>query len=488
MLVKKTLFLSPPSFDGFDGGAGARYQAKREITSFWYPTWLAQPAALVPSSKLVDAPPHNQTVEDVLKIAKDYELVIMHTSTPSLANDVKCAEALKAQNPDVKIGFIGAHVAVLPEETLREYPIIDFVCRHEFDYTCQELAEGKLWDQIKGLSYRDQNKIYHTEDRELIHDWDAMPSVLPTYARDLDITKYFIGYLLHPYVSFYTGRGCPAKCTFCLWPQTIGGHSYRTKSPEVVGRDLEEAKAIFGDKVREYMFDDDTFTIDRHRAIAISKHMKRLKLTWSCNARANLDYDTLKQLRDNGLRLLLVGFESGNQEILNNIKKGIKLEGARQFMKNCRDLGITVHGTFIIGLPIETRQTIQETIRFACEINPHTIQVSIAAPYPGTELYDQARANGWFANDMLVASSGIQTATLHYPNLTSAEIEDAVEQMYRQFYFRPKAILPIVREMLGDRQMMVRRVREGVEFFSYLKDRHAQTAARSRMEASEVKI
>ncbi|MBW4634016.1 MAG: hopanoid biosynthesis associated radical SAM protein HpnJ [Iphinoe sp. HA4291-MV1] len=479
--MKKTLFLNPPSFDGFDGGAGSRYQAKREITSFWYPTWLAQPAALVPGSKLVDAPPHNQTVEDVLKIAKDYELIIMHTSTPSLANDVTCALAMKEQNPNVQIGFVGAHVAVLPEETLRENPVIDFVCRNEFDYTCQELAEGKPWNQIKGLSYRDaQGNLHHNAERDLIHDWDAMPSVLPVYGRDLDITKYFIGYLLHPYVSFYTGRGCPAKCTFCLWPQTIGGHQYRTKSPQAVGREMEEAKAIFGDKVQEYMFDDDTFTIDKQRAIAISEHMKRLKLTWSCNARANLDYDTLKQLRDNGLRLLLVGFESGNQQILDGIKKGIKLEVARKFMENCHKLGITVHGTFIIGLPNETRQTIEETIRFACDMNPHTIQVSIAAPYPGTELYRQAQTNSWFSDNSLVASSGIQMSTLQYPNLTSAQIEDAVEQMYRRFYFRPKAIIPIVGEMLTNPQMLVRRLREGREFFSYLKERHTQAAAKEQ--------
>ena len=375
-------------------------------------------------------------------------------------------------------GFIGAHVAVLPEPTLRDHAVIDFVCRHEFDYTCKELAEGKPWDEIRGLSYRDANgNIHHTPDRDLIHDWDAMPSVLPTYARDLDITKYFIGYLLHPYVSFYTGRGCPAKCSFCLWPQTIGGHQYRTKSPEAVGRELDEAKAIFGDRVREYMFDDDTFTIDKQRAIAISEHMKRLKLTWSCNARANLDYNTLKQLRDNGLRLLLVGFESGNQQILDNINKGIKLEAARLFMKHCRDLGITVHGTFMIGLPIETRETIDETIRFACELSPHTIQVSIAAPYPGTELYAQAKANGWFTDQALVASSGMQTSTLQYPGLSNGAIEDAVEQMYRRFYFRPKAILPIVREMLTDRQMLVRRLREGGEFFAYLKERRTQAIA-----------
>ncbi|KGF73874.1 radical SAM protein [Neosynechococcus sphagnicola sy1] len=484
--MQKTLFLSPPSFDGFDGGAGARYQTKREVTSFWYPTWLAQPAALVPGSKLVDAPPHGQTFEDVLKIAKDYELVILHTSTPSLPNDVKIAEALKSQNRNVKVGFVGAHVAVLPEQTLRENPVIDFACRHEFDYTCKELAEGKPWDQIKGLSYRDPHQnICHTEDRELIHDWDSMPSVLPVYARDLDVTKYFNGYLQHPYVSFYTGRGCPAKCTFCLWPQTIGGHLYRTKSPEVVGREMEEAKALFGDTVREYMFDDDTFTINRQRAIAISEHMKRLKLTWSCNARANLDYDTLKQLRDNGLRLLLVGFESGNQEILNRIKKGIKLEGAREFMRNCRKLGIIVHGTFILGLPIETQETVEETIRFAREINPHTIQVSIAAPYPGTELYEQAKANKWFASDALVANSGIQTSTLQYPDISSAEIEDAVERMYRQFYFRPQKILSILQEMVVDRRVLVRRMREGVEFFSYLKERRVQAGV-TKSQASPI--
>ena len=484
----KTLFLSPPSFDGFDGGAGARYQAKREITSYWFPTWLAQPAALVPGSKLIDAPPHHQSTEDVLKIAKDYELVIMHTSTPSLANDVECARQIKAQNPNVKVGFIGAHVAVLPEQTLREDKdrVIDFVCRHEFDYTCKELAEGKPYPEITGLTYRDANGlIQRTEDRELVPNWDAMPGVFQTYADNLDITKYFIGYLLHPYVSFYTGRGCPAKCTFCLWPQTIGGHQYRTKSPECVGREMDEAVSIWGDKVREYMFDDDTFTINKPRAIEISKHMKRLNLTWSCNARAHVDYDTLKTLRDNGLRLLLVGFESGNQTILNNIRKGIKLDMAREFMANCKKLGIKVHGTFIIGLPVETAETVRETIDFAKELDPHTIQVSIAAPYPGTELYDQAVKNNWFAKeDLMISGSGIQTSTLHYENMTSQQIEDSVEKMYREFYFRPKVYARMLAEMLTDRQMLTRRLREGMEFRDYLKERKQEAKKRGREAAA----
>jgi len=232
------------------------------------------------------------------------------------------------------------------------------------------------------------------------------------------------------------------------------------------------------------MFDDDTFTIDRPRAIEISKGMKKLGLTWSCNARAHVDYDTLKELRDNGLRLLLVGFESGNQNILNKIKKGIKLDMAREFMANCNKLGIKVHGTFIIGLPLETKETIEETIAFAKELDPHTIQVSIAAPYPGTELYSQAVENGWFGKDALISGSGIQTASLRYDHLSSEEMEEAVARMYKEFYFRMKPILRIVKEMATDKQMLVRRLREGQEFFGYLNERKVASQKHRARQAS----
>ena len=152
--MMKTLFLHPPSFDGFDGGAGSRYQAKREIRSFWYPTWLAQPAALVPDSKLIDAPPARLKLSDVLPLAGHYELAVLHTSTPSFASDLRVAEALKDANPRLKIGLVGAKVAVEPEESLRGSPAIDFVAREEFDFTIKEVADGRPYDAIDGLSYR----------------------------------------------------------------------------------------------------------------------------------------------------------------------------------------------------------------------------------------------------------------------------------------------------------------------------------------------
>ncbi|CAK7192324.1 tRNA-2-methylthio-N(6)-dimethylallyladenosine synthase [Commensalibacter sp. Nvir] len=470
----KTLFLQPPSFEGFDGGAGSRYQAKREIKSFWYPTWLAQPAALIPGSRLIDAPPQRITMEPILADVKNRDLVIMHTSTPSFPSDIEVAKMLKSTNPNIKIGMVGAKVAVQPQESLEKSDVIDFVARNEFDFTLKEVAEGKDFKDIDGISWRDLNgKITHNKDRAIIENMDTLSFVTEVYKRDLRIEDYFIGYLKHPYLSLYTGRGCKSHCTFCLWPQTVGGHRYRTRSPEHVAAEIRLAMQYFP-QVKEYFFDDDTFTDDLPRAEAIAKELGKLGVTWSCNAKANVPRNTLKVLKDNGLRLLLVGYESGNQQILHNIKKGMRIEVAREFTKNCHELGIKIHGTFILGLPGETKETIQETIKFATEINPHTLQVSLAAPYPGTFLYKQALDNGWLDknNAELIDEHGVQIAPLHYPHLSHTEIFDSVETFYKKFYFRAPKIASIVGEMITSPQMMKRRLREGVEFFQFLRDRH----------------
>src|SRR5271169_2386433 len=469
----RTLFLHPPSFDGYDGGAGARYQMKREVRSFWYPTWLAQPAALVEDSKLIDAPPHRLSFEDIAGEFKNRDLVVMHTSTPSFKADVKTAEMIKALNPGIKIGFIGAKVAVEPEKRLIAGRAVDFVARNEFDFTIKEVADGRNWSDIKGLSYRNaEGVIVHNENREVLENMDALPWVTPVYKRDLKVENYFGGYLKHPYISFYTGRGCKSRCTFCLWPQTVGGHRYRVRSVEHVVAEMKWAKSAFP-QVKEFFFDDDTLTDNLPRVEALARELGKLGVTWSCNAKANVPRKTLEVMKANGLRLLLVGYESGNQKILHNIKKGMLIDVARRFTRDCHALGITIHGTFIMGLPGETRATIEETIRFATEINPHTIQVSLAAPYPGTFLYKQAVENGWLdaANAGLVDAHGVQIAPLHYPHLSHSEIFDSVETFYRRFYFRSGKIASIVSEMVRSPQMMKRRLREGVEFFHFLRER-----------------
>ena len=159
----RTLFLQAPSFDGFDGGAGSRYQARREIRSFWYPTWLAQPAALVAGSKLIDAPPHRIKLAQVTANAHDYDLVVLHTSAPSFASDVETIKALKAANGALKVGLIGAKVAVDPAGSLNASPLIDFVARNEFDFTIKEVADGRPWSDIAGLSYRNPAGVHHPQ-------------------------------------------------------------------------------------------------------------------------------------------------------------------------------------------------------------------------------------------------------------------------------------------------------------------------------------
>jgi hopanoid biosynthesis associated radical SAM protein HpnJ len=479
------LFLSPPSFDGFDGGAGARYQARREVTSFWYPTWLAQPAALVPNSRLLDCPPHDINMEQTLRIAKDYGHVIINTSTPSLKNDCKVAEAIKAQRPETKIGFVGAHTAVLPTETLKASTAIDWVGRKEFDFTCKEVCEDRPLESISGLSFRKEGKIIHNPERELIHNMDALPWVADVYKRDLEIEKYFIGYLMHPYISMYTGRGCPAQCTFCLWPQTIGGHKYRVRSAENVAAEMSYMKKLFP-QVREFFFDDDTFTANLPRAREIAKKLAPLGLTWSCNSRANLDEDTIRFFKDCGLRLFLVGYESGNDDILKRIKKGVTTDEMRRFTKACHRVGVVIHGTFILGLPVETQETIEQTMRFAQDLDVFSMQVSLAAPYPGTELYEMARQNGWFSKKDktdIVHGDGFQQSTLEYPGLSKDEIFESVDRFYRRYYLRPGPILRIIKTMLEDKSVMVRRCREGYEFFRSLNQRKVDLAAAQSLAA-----
>ena len=163
--MKKTLFLNPPSYEGFDGGAGSRYQAKREVRSFWYPTWLAQVAALIPDSKLIDAPARGQLLHDIIHLAKDYELLVVYASAPTFASDVDVAAKFKEANPNLMIGLVGAHVATVPEQSIAASPVIDFIARHEFDFTIKEIAEGRPFAEVDGITWRRDGEIVSNPDR-----------------------------------------------------------------------------------------------------------------------------------------------------------------------------------------------------------------------------------------------------------------------------------------------------------------------------------
>jgi hopanoid biosynthesis associated radical SAM protein HpnJ len=442
----KTLFLNPPSFENFDGGAGSRWPATREIESYWYPVWLAYPAGMLEGARLLDAPSHHVSAEETINIARDYEFLVLFTSTPGFPGDIRLVKKIREVNPQIKIAFVGPHVSVLPERSLKDCPEIDFVVRKEFDYAVCEFAQGKPLEEILGISYLKNGSVVHTPDRPEIQDLDSLPHVTEIYRRDLDVTKYNVPFLLYPYVSLYTTRGCPAQCTFCLWPQTLSGHPWRKRSTDDVAREMAKAKEFWPD-VREFFFDDDTFNIQKVRTVELCAKLKPLKLTWSCTSRVTTDYETLKAMKEAGCRLLIVGYESGDPQILKNIKKGATVERARQFTKDCHKLGLVVHGDFILGLPGETHDTIRNTVAFAKELDVETIQVSVAHAYPGTELYDYAVKNGFMVGDnKMVDEGGHQLAHIQYPGLPADDILEAVHRFYDEYYFRPKAVFRILRK------------------------------------------
>ena len=466
--MKSTLLLNPPSFQDFDGGAGSRYQATREVTSFWYPTWLCYPAGLIPESRVVDAPPENLSVSQVAAMAKDFDLAVLFTSSPSFQHDLATITRLKEENPSLLAGLVGPQVSVLAQESLAAGPQVDFVARREFDYSILEVAQGRAWEEIQGISYRQNGQIRHNPLRPYIEDLDALPMVTEIYHRDLVMEHYQIPYLRYPYVSFYTGRGCPAHCVYCLWPQTFTGRRFRVRSAANVVAEVRRTLELFP-QAAEIFFDDDTFTAAGERARALSREFRPLKFTWSATARVNTSYETLKAMKEGGLRLLVVGFETGDPQVLQNIRKGATLDLGRRFVKWCRELGIQVHGTFMVGLPGETKESIEASIRFACELDPDTIQVSLATPYPGTEFYDFCREKGYMQDDSLVnGQTGYQQCVVDYPGLAAAEIFQAVPRFYRRFYFRPRYMARAVKVMLRDPAERRRLLREGREFLSFM--------------------
>ncbi len=475
----KTLLLNPPSFENFDGGASSRWPATREIESYWYPVWLSYPAGLIRQAggeaRLLDAPPHHIGPEEVAVIAKDYEFLVLFTSHVGFKIDVRIAERIKELNPKIKIAFVGPPVTTHPEPALRASSVIDFVTHKEFDHTVVRYAAGQPLDKIPGVHFLrpegpdgKKAKLVSTVPEPLNNELDNLPWATKVYQTDLDITKYNVPFLLHPYIAFYSTRGCPALCTFCLWPQTFDDHRWRQRSVADVRKEVEWALDAFKPQgLQEIFFDDDTFTFNPKRMIEMSAAFKPLKFQWSSTSRAHLDYETLRTMRDAGCRLLIVGFESGNEGILKNIKKGITAKRSLEFVKDCKRAGIKVHADFIIGLPGETRDTIKETIAYAKEMDAETLQVSVAHAYPGTEMYEWFKANGVILNsDHMSDELGQQLPMANFPHLSSSEMLEAVHRFYDEYYFRPKPIYRIVKNAMFKSSDRKRLYKEAKEFLA----------------------
>jgi radical SAM superfamily enzyme YgiQ (UPF0313 family) len=219
--------------------------------------------------------------------------------------------------------------------------------------------------------------------------------------------------------------------------------------------------------IKEIFFDDDTFNYRKERTLELCKKLKPLNFTWSCTSRVTTDYETLKAMKDAGARLLIVGYESGDPQILKNIKKGATIEMAQRFTANCKKLGLVIHGDYIIGLPGETTETIRKTIEFAKRMDTETIQVSIAAPFPGTEFYNYLQANSLITiNGAMADDGGHQVPNFSYPGLNHADLVEWVERFYGEYFFRPRVAWRIVRKAIFDSSERRRLYKEAREYMS----------------------
>jgi len=418
---------------------------------------------MLPDSRVVDAPPHKMSVLHTVELATDFELLVLFTSSLGFHVDLKIAEMMKDTNPKLKVAFVGPPVTIEPEKALLSRAV-DLIVRREFDYQIARYAMGAPLEELPGVSFRKNGSIIHNPEGGAIENLDELPWVTKIYKRDLDVTRYNVPFLHHPFISLYTSRGCPAMCTFCLWPQTHSGHRWRLRSSDDVAAEVRYALNAFP-KIKEIFFDDDTFNYRKARTLELCAKLKPLKFTWSCTSRVTTDYETLRAMRESGCRLLIVGYESGDQQILKNIKKGATIEMALRFTDNCKRLGLKIHGDFIIGLPGETRETIRRTIDFAKRLDTETIQVSIAHALPGTELHQYGAQNG-LINLSMADDAGHQLPNITYPGLDEADLVDAVEQFYGEYYFRPRVVWRVVRKAILNSHERRRLAKEAREYLS----------------------
>lgn len=442
----KIYMLNPPYFPHF--GRSARWQDTGRGGTLYYPIWLAYATALLEQRhcmKLVDAVARgwtiNETVQDIIQFSPD--LIVIDTSFPSLKNDIGIARTIKDSGVNAKIVIVGPPASQYAH-TILGNDCVDYVARWEYDFILNELVfaieEGNSIHGVKGISFKENGTILHNPDRALStsEDLDTIPFVAKIYKKYLNVNDYFLGQSLYPEVQIFTGRGCPNNCTFCAWPQTLTGRTYRTRS---LGNVLDEIEWIQNNlDVKEIFFEDDTFTLNKQRIVDFCKGYQERGLTivWSCNARANtLDLETMKKMKKAHCRLLISGFESGSDSILKTIKKGITTEQIKEFSKNARKARLLVHGDFIIGLPGETEETVQATKKLIWEIKPDILQVAVASPFPGTEFYDWCKQNNYLLNreehDYL-DSDGHQKQIISYPGFRDQDIDKIVNSILKHYY------------------------------------------------------
>jgi radical SAM superfamily enzyme YgiQ (UPF0313 family) len=477
----KILALNPPFLPKF-----SREQRSPAVTksgTLYYPMWLAYAVGTLEEAghvcNLIDVPADpGWTRDGVLRhvATSAYDLALVDTSTPTIANDAGFAAAIKEVSPGTRTVLVGPHVSALPEETLMEYETVDGALRGEYELTAVALAEafetGGDPAEVEGVTWRVVDGVVSAPARPPLEELDSLPYVSHVYEKYLDIRNYFYSHSRYPIVTVLSARGCPHYCVFCVYPQVFSGREYRTRSLDNVVGELRYIKETWPD-LGELMFEDDTFSVDYERTRRLCGAMvdEGLGLTWSANARADLDYETLQVMHEAGCRLLCVGVESGDDSMLEGMGKQIGRERIEQFFADAKRVGVLIHGCFMVGNPGETRGTMEQTLEFAKKLRPDTAQFFPIMVYPGTAMYRWAEQWGHLAADDFSAwltDEGLHNCVVDLPGLPASELVAFCDRARRGFYLSPAYLFYKLGQSLKRPGELGRTVKSARVFFRHL--------------------
>ena len=472
----KVLVVNEPYVKDFN--RTQRWAARTRGRVLRAPDWLAYATAVLEEAgivtRLVDCPALDWDKTDLKRLVREEQpdFVVLDSTTPSIYSDIDCARICKEES-SARVIMVGPHASALPEETLQiAGGAIDVICVGEYDYTVRDVVtRSTALSDIPGICYLENEVPVRTVARPLIEDLDSLP--FPAW-HHLDLMKYFDGSKLYPYIDIFSGRGCPHGCAFCLWPQVMHGRKVRLRSPVKVVDEIQHDIELCPEVLHsgEFFFEDDTFTVVKSNAMAICDEIlsRGLKIRFSVNARTDTaDEELFRLMKRAGCRELLVGFESGDDDLLARMNKKETVQDARRFMALAEKTGIDVHGCFVLGFPGETSESIEKTISLALELGLHTVQFSGAVPFPGTEFFEYCReasllkAQRW---DQWL-EDGEQAAVIDCPGLGKGIVREAVDRGLKRFYFRPAYMVKFLFQT-RTRSDLYRKLRGAKNFVSYL--------------------
>lgn len=474
----RILLLNPPFFP--EKGRFSRASRSPAIArggTLYYPVWLAYACGVLEkaghSVRLLDAPAMGLDMAGVFLTLGEFtpQLVVVETSTPSIYEDVRSAVALKKHFPGCFLLLTGTHPSALPRETLELSPLLDGVALGEYDYTLRDLAaaleQGNAVAAVPGLVVRrDDGSILRTRERDKISDLDQLPFISAVCRRHLDPGQYFFAAAPSPMMMIITGRGCPFHCFFCVYPQTFHGHRYRTRSPENV---VDEFVYIRDNlpQVREILIEDDCFTANpaRVRAICVLLLERHVHLSWTCNARGDVDYETLCLMKRAGCRMVITGFESGNQQVLDAMGKQESVAGYLRFARDVRRAGLLLHGCMMCGTPGDTPAVQAENFRFAARLNCDSLQFYPLFVYPGTEAYRWAREKGYLLTEDFsrwLDEEGGHRCVISTDAFTAEEMMETCRSATSRWHLRPGYLLRKLWQGLRDPAEGLRSLRAGM--------------------------